>query len=62
MEQKLYHIKLNWFGEVHEFWTRSNREYGALHNAYVRLAEKVGYSAYFVRDNIKDYSIEEVKK
>lgn len=60
--KKLYHIKMNWFGEVHEFWTRSDRDYGALHNAYVKLARRIGYNTYYVRSNVKHYTIEEIKE
>ena len=62
MMKKLYLVRMNWFGEVHEFWTRADREYEALHNAYTKLAEKVGYSNYHVRNTVKQYTVEEIKE
>jgi len=44
-----YRVTLNWYGEVHTFWTSTDKESRAEFNAMDRLARKVQMSRYYVR-------------
>jgi hypothetical protein len=43
MAKDLYKVKLNWFGEVHTFWTHAFSKHAAFLNACHQLSEMVGY-------------------
>lgn len=56
MPKKSYNVKLNWFGEVHEFFTKADSSNAALYNATWRLAYITGCSVTYVRKKIFDGS------
>ena len=49
MIKKKYRVNLNWYGEVHTFFTSSSTEKKALTNAISQLAKKNGYNRAFVK-------------
>ena len=60
-----YHITLNYFGEIHTFYTHSKCVEGALKNAISRLAKKIGRYRnsilfYFIDDKPDNWKV--VKK
>ena len=44
----LWHIKLNWHGEVHEFYRHAKSKKGAVNTGVTALAKEVGYIRQFV--------------
>jgi len=44
-----YKVTLNWYGELHTFYTNSGSTSKAKANAISRLAKKLGKSRYIVR-------------
>jgi hypothetical protein len=44
-----YLVRLNWYGEVHNVYTSSTSENGALLNAFQQLARKTGMSKGFIK-------------
>jgi hypothetical protein len=46
----LYLVKLNWYGEVHEFYSHGNSELQAKYYAIKKLTKKTDYTFKYVRD------------
>ena len=58
MNEKRYKVTLNWYGEIHEFWTHANSKRQARASVLKKFAEERGLytvQAYFMgqKDNIK---------
>lgn len=50
MEKKTFLVKLNYYGEVHSFYTTSTTPTKALGNAMNRLAKKMKVSIYYINN------------
>jgi len=59
-------VVLNWYGELHTFYTNSVSDSRALHNAVTRLASKLQVSRYRIRQyfnkDVANYYIERNKE
>lgn len=63
--KKLYKGTLNWFGEVHTFYTHATSLGGARILLFKQLADKLSYEFSYVSSHLAiqdNYNIEEVKK
>jgi hypothetical protein len=62
--KKLWLVKLNWSGEVHQFYTYAKKPETALQHAFCRLSQLVGYHHVAQRfDGSKaNFEVKEVKK
>jgi len=53
-----YQVKINWQGEVHEFWTKAQSESHALSQAMSQLATKLKRTLWYIRNNVKNYEVQ----
>lgn len=53
-EKRTFLVKINWFGEVHKFYTTTQDAKSAFRNALNRLAKKVGYPLISVQQHLSE--------
>ena len=57
-----YSVKFNWYGEVHELFTKAQSTSHAISQALAKFARENNYIRYYVRANAKDVQCEKCKE
>ena len=61
MPKKTFEVKINWFGEVHTFFTKADSEDTAFLNATYRLAYLTGCNIMYVRGKVRNSQYDSYK-
>lgn len=59
-KKEKYLVKVNWSGEILEYYTRAFNEEQAKHNVIVKVANAVGYTRYYVRQRLTQFEIKRI--
>jgi hypothetical protein len=59
-KKEKYLVKVNWSGEILEYYTRVFNEEQAKRNVIVKVANAVGYTRYYVRQRLTQFEIKRI--
>ena len=59
-KKEKYLVKVNWSGEILEYYTRAFDEDQAKRNVIVKVANAVGYTCYYVRQRLTQFEIKKI--